>query len=66
MMLSMLFNPFYRLVFFPFSLNLSFMVLIPKVPHVVLVKQFKHIILVNFLYKIITKLIADWLPWVAS
>lgn len=43
------------------GLNLSFLVMILKIPRVCKVDEFRHIILNNFLFKIITKILATCL-----
>ncbi|KAK0570758.1 hypothetical protein LWI29_005954 [Acer saccharum] len=41
------------------GLNSNFLVLIPKIPNALLIDQFRPIALGNFLFKVITKIIAD-------
>ena len=48
------------------GLNFSFMILIPKVHGANLVDKFKPIVLSNFLFKVITKILADRLSQIAS
>ncbi|KAK2658157.1 hypothetical protein Ddye_004690 [Dipteronia dyeriana] len=48
------------------GLNSNFLVLIPKTPIALLVKQFRPIALGNFMFKVITKIIADRLAKICS
>lgn len=47
-------------------LNSNFMVLLPKEPNAVVIEKFRLIVLDNFLYKIITKILANRLVEVAN
>ncbi|KAK0585801.1 hypothetical protein LWI29_034129 [Acer saccharum] len=48
------------------GLNSNFLVLIPKIPNALLIDQFRPIALGNFLFKVITKIIADRLAEICS
>lgn len=48
------------------GMNSSFMVLIPKVEKAIAIEQFRLIVLSNFSFKIVTKILADRLSFIAT
>ena len=48
------------------EVNQTFLVLIPKVPHPEIMRDFRPISLCNVIYKLITKIIVNWIKPVMS